>query len=158
MTTFIIPSINRKTLKRAVDSAEATGATVSILLDIDRVGESTMRNELAKQAKTPWLSYLDDDDTITSDYVERLEEEIANHPEADVIHFRQYFCDTGHILPTWPEVTWGNIGIAFSVKKDIALKYPFQTEEHEDYKFIKRIQEAGHNIHFSKYITYRVRH
>jgi glycosyltransferase involved in cell wall biosynthesis len=154
-TTFIIPSIGRPTLQRALDSV--SGHPYLFHVDTERKGEAVVRNELIKQALTEWVSFLDDDDTIYPDYVQRLEEEIIAHPEADVIHFRSYFLH-GQVLPLVPEVMWSNVGISFSVKRQVALDNPFQTEAHEDWYFLERLEQAGYNIHFSKYLTYKVRH
>lgn len=109
---------------------------------------------------------LDDDDTVTDDYVERLQEESKAHPEADVIVFREYFIadlmgddvTEDHFIWNNPRVEWGQIGVAFSVKREVALKYPYQSEPYEDLQFIERIEAAGHKIHFSKYLVYRGRH
>lgn len=157
-TTFIIASIDRLTLQRAIDSVKWQAP---VLHEIDKIRTgcpATVRNNLVKQADTEWVSFLDDDDTATPDYVQRLEEEIAAHPEADVIHFRQYHIDTAHILPVWPEVEWGNVGISFAVKTKIASENPFIEEKYEDFCFLKRLQAKGYNIYFSKYIVYHVRH
>lgn len=142
------------------------------LVEIDKqgIGASAIRNGLIKHANTEWVSFLDDDDTVTSDYVERLREEIENHPEADLIVFREYFIADkmkekepdyaypDHFIWTAPVVHWGQIGIAFSVKKEVALKHPFLEEPNEDFHFVSRIDEAGYNVHFSKYLVYRARH
>lgn len=109
---------------------------------------------------------LDDDDTVTDDYVQRLEEESKANPEADVIVFREYFIadlmeedvTEDHFIWNKPVIEWGQIGIAFSVRREVAVKYPYQTEPHEDLHFMKRIAEAGHKVYFSKYLVYRGRH
>lgn len=156
LTTFIIPSLNRPTLQRAIDSVKEYPYLVQI--DHQNIGAGFTRQELIKQATTEWVSLLDDDDTVTEDYVQRLQEEIEGHPEADLIHFREYFVQTGELLPYWPNVTWGNVGVSFSVKRELALKYPFMSQPFEDYEFIRRLEDYGCNIFFSKYIVYRVRH
>lgn len=155
LTTFIIPTIKRPTLQRAIESAN--GHPIIVLHDKDRIGPGDIRQQMIETVKTPWVSFLDDDDTITYDYVDRLKEEIAKHPEADVIHFREYFL-WGQLLPNWPVVEWGNIGICFSVKTKVALAHPFKSEPYEDYEFVRRIHEAGGNVVFSPHITYKARH
>lgn len=165
LTTFIIPSIDRPTLQRAIDSAKEQ-ALVICHIDTNREGPAASRNYLIAQAKTEWVSMLDDDDTVTDDYVRRLQEESEAHPEADVIVFREYFIadlmeedvTEDHFIWTKPVVEWGQIGIAVSVKREAALKYPYQDEAYEDFEFVKRIVDAGHKIHFSKYLVYRGRH
>lgn len=166
ITTFIIPSIDRPELQRAIDSARKQAP---YLVEIDKfhIGASAIRNGLIKLADTEWVSFLDDDDTVTDDYVQRLKEESEAHPEADVIIFREYFIQDlmeegnpypDHFIWTAPVVHWGQIGIAFSVKREVALKHPFLEEPNEDFHFIERIDQAGHKIHFSKYLVYRARH
>lgn len=157
ITTFIIPSIDRPTLPRAILSAERQ-ADVLHKIDTERIGEGTIRNQLIEQATTEWVSFLDDDDTVTSDYVERLEAEIKANPDADLIYFRAYWADCGAILPAWPMTGGLGTGVFFSVKRDVALKYPFKSEPSEDQHFVGRLEEAGKKIVFSKYLTYRVRH
>lgn len=158
ITTFIIPSVGRPTLQRAIDSAKETGAEVLYKIDSEHRGRSWIRNTLIQQATTEWVSFLDDDDTVFPEYVQRLEEEILAHPEADVIHFREYFMPTGHLFPTWPMVEWGNIGICFSVKRELALRYPFIEQDFEDFKFVETLYNEGYNVYFSKYVTYKARH
>lgn len=157
-TTFIIPSINRPTLERAIKSVERINQPYLVYHDDERAGAGHARQQLIKHVDTDWVSMLDDDDTITEDYVQRLEEEIAAHPDADLIHFRQYFINTGQVFPNWPEVAWGNIGISFSVKTKVARQVGYKSEPYEDFEFVKRVKEAGFNVYFSKYLVYRVRH
>lgn len=155
-TTFLIPSINRKTLGKAMDSVLEANGVYAVHVDSDRKGASYSRNLLVREAKTEWVSFLDDDDVILPNYLEALEKEIEDNPDADLIHFRAYF-PNGHILPNWPEIEFGNVGICFSVKREVALKHPFKDEPHEDLEFVKRLEKEGSTIVFSKEITYRVR-
>lgn len=167
LTTFIIPSIDRPELQRAIDSAKKQ-APYLVQIDKQRIGASAIRNELIRLANTEWVSMLDDDDTVTDDYVQRLKEESEKHPEADVIVFREYFIGElmdgdgakypDHFIWTAPVVHWGQVGIAFSVKRKVAMEHPFIEEPNEDYHFVARLDEAGYKIHFSKYIVYRARH
>ncbi len=158
LTTFIIPSVDRPSLIRAVESAKKTGAEALYQIDYDKRGRSWIRNNLIQQATTPWVSFLDDDDTVYCDYVERLQEEVNAHPEAEVIHFREYFMPTGHLFPTWPVVEWGNVGISFSVKRELALQFPFIEQPYEDFKFVENLHLRGYVVYFSKYVTYKGRH
>lgn len=157
ITTFIVPSIKRSTLRRAIESAEGQ-ALVRFKIDINRTGPSAIRNELIAQARTTWVSMLDDDDTVTDDYVQRLREEWLAHPDADVIIFREYFPKEDKFIWQQPIVKWGNVGIAFSVRREVALKFPFKQVTHEDLDFLLTLQNAGKKIIFSKYIVYRCRH
>lgn len=165
LTTFIIPTIGRDTLPRTVNSV-VKQAPFLVKIDENKEGPGIVRNKLIQDAETDWVSMLDDDDTVTDDYVQRLAEEIKAHPDADVIIFREYFIadlmgddvTEDHFIWREPVIKWGEIGIAFSVKREVALKYPFKSEPHEDLHFVERIAEAGHKVHFSKYLVYRGRH
>lgn len=158
-TTFIIPSVGRETLNRATESVEKTGAKYLVGFDDDNEGPSVVRNRLIKQAETPWVSFLDDDDTVTPDYVERLTRELELSPYADVVIFKEFFLN-GTVIPRKDEpfVKWGNVGIAFSVKRDVALKWPFREIRYEDYEFLKKLEDEGYLISFSPYLTYKERH
>lgn len=169
ITTFIIPSVDRPTLQRAIDSASKQ-APYLVEIDKKRIGAAAIRNGLIKLADTEWVSFLDDDDTVTDDYVKRLREESEKHPEADVIIFREYFIQDlmtsnrgddqypDHFIWQAPVVHWGQFGIAFSVKREVAMKHPFYDEENEDFHFVERLDKLGYKVHFSKYMVYRARH
>ena len=167
ITTFIIPSIGRDTLQRAIDSVSKQ-APYLVEIDEYKIGASAIRNGLIQHATTEWVSFLDDDDTVTDDYVQRLKEESEAHPDADVIIFREYFISDlmdgdgakypDHFIWEVPVVHWGQIGISFSVKREVALQQPFIEEPNEDFHFIERLDQQGYKIHFSKYLVYRCRH
>lgn len=156
ITTFIIPTIGRPTLQRALESVPFT-ADYLYLKDDNGRGPAAIRNQLIQSAQTKWVSMLDDDDTVTPDYVQRLEEELKNHPDADVIYFREYFL-WGQVMPLHPHCGWGNVGISFSVRRDLAIEMPFRDERYEDFEFIHRLERAGKKIVFSNYLTYKARH
>lgn len=156
-TTFIIPSLDRPTLERAIDSCRVQ-AEYLVGVDYQHVGPAAMRNDLIRHAQTEWISFCDDDDTVTSDYVQRLNEEIEKNPDVDLIYFRAYWAEYGLMFPAWPMTGGFGTGIFFSVKREIAMEFPFLDEASEDQQFVDRIEKAGKKIVFSKYITYRVRH
>src|SRR6187549_32032 len=161
LTTFIIPSIGRPTLQRAIDSVREHPYLVEI--DKNKIGEAAIRNGLIKLAETEYVSFLDDDDTVTADYVEKLELEVAKAKNKgiipDLIVFKEYFIGElmntkgmeDHFIWQKPEVEFGEIGIAFSVRRQIALDHQFLDEKHEELYLVKRVQEAGYNIIFSPY-------
>src|SRR3954466_11788570 len=97
-TTFIIPSCGRDTLQRAIESAETAGGKVLTDFDHKHEGPSVIRNKLIQKAETDWVSFLDDDDTVTPDYVERLTRELEMSPDADCVIFKEYFLN-GTVIP-----------------------------------------------------------
>lgn len=116
LVTFIIPTVGRQTLLRAVESVRVQtdrdwycmvlgdGLDPSTMMydyrgkggnpDITCHGlphyrhEATVRNVGLRQVKTEWVAWLDDDDTVDENYVAWLREDIeATNP--DVVIFRQ---------------------------------------------------------------------
>ena len=85
-----------------------------------------MRNIGIRQARSEWIGFLDDDDTLDSHYVEWLME-VENN--SDVVIFRQIFPKedgTVAVFPAEEEIVWGNVGISYAVRRDWALKVPFK--------------------------------
>lgn len=155
LTTFIIPTIGRGTLWRAINSCGDSPVLVGH--DKDRIGEGEIRNRLVKMADTEWVSFLDDDDSVTEDYVDRLTEEVEKNPGADVIIFRQYSLGK-QVLPIVDRIVWGNIGCSYSIRTEVAKEFPFKSEPHEDIRLLERITSSSRRIVFSDYMVYRVRH
>jgi hypothetical protein len=155
ITTFIIPSVRRDTLQRAIDSIGDNPYLVGF--DDDHIGQSLIKNQLIAQVTTEWVSFLDDDDIILPNYVAALKHEIERHPTADIVHFKQYFTHTGQLFPALQVVKWGCIGVGFSVRRSVILEYPFQNEKHEDLHVVERIIAGGHIIYFSPELTYIMR-
>ena len=59
------------------------------IMDNKSFGISEKRNELMKLARGSHLAWIDDDDDVTDNYVDRLTETIEKNPDVDVISFNQ---------------------------------------------------------------------
>jgi len=59
------------------------------LMDNKSLGISEKRNELMKIARGSHLAWIDDDDDVADNYVEKLTQTIADNPTVDVISFNQ---------------------------------------------------------------------
>lgn len=178
--TFIIPSIGRPTLVNALRSLmnnnnplwcaivvfDGIDIPLPILNSkiiskpIKKIGfkncAGRVRNLGIKDVKTDWVAFLDDDDQVTPDYVERLEYEISNHSNADVILFRMlHHSDT--VMPPSKSIILHKTGISFAIKKSVALNYPFQSCTYEDFALLIRLQQSGRPIYVSDFLTYIVR-
>lgn len=154
----MIPTLKRSSLKEAI--ASCGELPVLVEKDTHRTGAGPSRNRAIGRTKTLWVAFLDDDDQYSPDFLERfLEAERDGEP--DVIIFRMQYPD-GRVLPKVPKVIWGNVGIAFAVKTELAKKYPFVKgangfEQNEDYLFLKTLEENGAKIVFSPHVVYLVK-
>ena len=177
--TFITPTVGRDTLQRACDSVDAQhndgwyhyvigdGLLPNVTPTSQRSiieaphwrHEAKVRNFGIQMTGTPWVAFLDDDDTVDETYVQILSEEIEDTPEVEVIIFRQtiptemqHFGDK--VIPSTPEILWGNTGISYACTTAIAMAHPFKRSKHEDLLQLTAFEAAGAKIKFSDHILY----
>lgn len=129
LITFVMPTVNRETLMRSVDSVvnqtdpdwqlivgfDGFSELPSINYTIDprvsywpiadklgnsKNGAGTVRNFLMSKVTTGWVGFIDDDDTIKASYVEWLKQEIASY-RPDCVIFRMTWSDehNNQVLP-----------------------------------------------------------
>ena len=188
LITFIIPTINRITLANTLislleqtiikwkaiiifDGCSPTNQyLLSILSDsrflclsITKLGKENhagyIRNIGLELADTPWVGFVDDDDILTSNYVERLQEEIIITPSADTIVFKM--ADRGRIIPplNYNKIIAGEVGISFAYKRSLIQEgFVFEPSSIEDFNLLKKMETAKKRIVFSPFVTYLVRH
>ena len=71
----------------------------SILLSQPQGGEGAARNRGIGIARFDWLLFLDSDDWIAPDYLERMGDSIASHPDLDAVHCGWKLVDpTGNVF------------------------------------------------------------
>ena len=83
-----IPSIPSRTqlLQRAMDSVANqtyTPSVVSVIYDVDARGAAQTRNEAWRRTDAPWIAFLDDDDELYPQHLERL---VAESDDADLVY------------------------------------------------------------------------
>lgn len=120
-----------------------------------------VRNQLLeKQINSEWIGFLDDDDTLTSDYVEGLKLESSKN-NFDCCIFRMILKD-GTVIPRYGDNSLyvGNVGISFSIKTSFLKQNNifFESSESEDFGLVKKAFENKATIHISQHITYKVNH
>lgn len=120
------------------------------------------RNQLFGRISTPWLAFVDDDDSVRPDYLDRLNEARAAHPTARCVVFRMSYDpqDTKVLPPLGTVVPVKNkVGISFAVAKSLLddLGLRFVNGPTEDFDLLNRIHAAGEPIVFSPHIVYNVR-
>ena len=108
--------------------------------------------------ETEWIGFLDDDDTLSNDYISKLKEEILFNNNIDVCLFRMCYSN-GYILPSLSDknIIRNKVGISFAIKSYIAKDNLFNNNPFEDYFFLKNLQSKKYKILISSYITYFVR-
>jgi glycosyltransferase involved in cell wall biosynthesis len=186
MITFIIPSIGRDTLGRTLRSlihqTDPLWTCMVVMDGVDiprdlptderikfmkldqKTGESNhggrVRNVGMKASTdSTWFAFVDDDDTVTSDYVEKLKKSIHEMPDIDVFIFRMINKDG--IFPPLKETYFKKyrVGISFAIQSSIFSNdgICFEPSDEEDYDFLNSVRKTGKNIHILPYICYIVR-
>jgi len=181
--TFIIPTIGRSTLINSIDSLlnqtdnnwnaiivfDGIKQNITIndnrikIIEITKCGlknsAGSVRNEGIKLCNnSTWIGFLDDDDTLSKDYIEKLKEEININNNIDVCIFRMGY-EYGYILPSMYDknIIRNKVGISFAIKKNINDTILFENNPYEDYFFLKKMQYKKYKILISSYVTYFVR-
>ena len=146
MITFIMPSINRPTIARAIESlVKQTNPNWKLWVVYDgfwaeppfkedprvqsmffhpKIGTGNMAANVRKMAfprvDTDWIGFLDDDDWLAENYVARFYEEVGKSPWLSLICFRMLYGDV--IIPPMevnqlPGIKNGQVGISLAIRK-----------------------------------------
>lgn len=176
MITFVIATLNRPTLERAVRSlleqedpdwraiVVGDGVVPSAPEDrrirvfaVERLGHpSHVRNRGVDRVRTRSTAFLDDDDRLTPDYVTCWRKQCTG---ADVLVFRMRHPQLGE-LPQDDCVRHGNVGISFAVRTRLLHSTPFRADylySNEDFELLHDLEERGALIRFSPDCCYLVR-
>jgi glycosyltransferase involved in cell wall biosynthesis len=184
MLTFIIPSIGRPTLQRAINSLlnqthdgwkaivvfDGIEPTISApnekvtFMTVEKSGvglngAGAVRNYGMKCVETEWIAFLDDDDTVANDYVEYFFKEIQEFPQVDVVIFRMRNKGVNILPPLETDNFYCcKVGISFAFKKKIVNEGNFMTPSGlEDYNYLNSLRAKKYCIMISPYVKYFVR-
>jgi len=184
---FIIPTINRSTLKNTIESlmnqtCPEWNAFVlfdgieknEILIDprinyrsiekkgrgVNQAGE--VRNigfniVIEEKIEIPWIGFVDDDDTLSPYYIEYLKEEIQKE-NSDAVLFRMKREED--IFPPihCKKIEMCQVGISFALhRRVIEQGIRFQSSGVEDYFLLNRLYENYFKIYFSSKVAYFVK-
>jgi glycosyltransferase involved in cell wall biosynthesis len=184
MITFIIPTIGRESLLKSIESlirqtirewlaiiifdgvknniGDISDSRITIL-EIEKMGVAinnagNVRNYGMSFVETEWIAFLDDDDIIADDYIEKFYEEYESYSNIDVLIFRMNL--DGRIIPKLKTDNFYvcDVGISFIIKKDIfdnGIK--FIPDGAEDFMYLDNIRKAGYKMMISPYIKYFVK-
>ena len=181
--TFIIPSLNRSTITRTVDSLlNQTNPNWNAIilydgvvgtvfdderiktLDIPKTGlvgpangqSGLVRNVGIKMVKTEWIGFLDDDDTIDVNYVSTLSEKYL---EKDFVVWRMKY-QNGLIIPPLfsNDLFFGGVGISFCYKNKFNNLLFDKNRDGEDFDFLMKLKSLTNKWVITPEILYNVRH
>lgn len=108
--SFIIPSLNRASLKRTIDSIELwPGDEVLVEFDIPRsnMWGNPQRNRAMERAKGDYLAFVDDDDYYVPGHREVMDRMMQEFPDKPVLFRIKY--PNGDVLWKEKEVNPGNV-------------------------------------------------
>jgi len=182
LITFIIPSIGRPTLERTIRSLQAMtdpywkaiivfdGIHPTLGVDDERITmisvqktgminhAGQVRNYGISLATTPWVGFVDDDDSLQPEYMTHVRQHIEEE-DPDVVIFRML--DHGKILPplTSTDFCINQVGISFCVKRVLCVEEEcwFIPCGCEDFVLLDRIRNKGKKIFMSPHVDYLVR-
>ena len=181
IVTFIIPSKGRPSLSNTIESLKNQSKNIwkaiiifdginptiiehdsrITIMTIEKKGRlnyaAQVRNAGILKVNTKWVAFVDDDDRLTEDYLERFEQEVKKN--SDIIIFRMV--SNNQIIPPFEHTDFikDNVGISFAAKTSLFKNDNFWFEESrtEDFDLLDRFRSNGKSIILSKYITYIVR-
>jgi hypothetical protein len=127
-------------------------------------GAGEIRNQIIRNyATSKWVAFVDDDDTLSPDYIEHWETGRQHEQSADVIIFRME--SLKRIIPPLAHgsiARKNSVGISFAVRKELFVRkqngIAFVPNKAEDYNFLKLAQTCKATILISTdCVTYFVR-
>lgn len=184
LITFIIPTLNRPTLERTITSLinqnNPNWEAIVIFdgvepielstdprirsIQIAKTGKSNhageVRNQGIQQVKTEWIGFVDDDDYLSPDYVDCLDEEIKLNNNVEVVIFRMYHPIRAEVIPAPQHKNFlkCHVGISFSMKTSLFhAGAQFKPGPTEDFDLLDSIRMQGHKMVMSPYLTYWIR-
>jgi len=178
--TFIIPSIGRPTIIRTIKSLQnlsnpnwraivvfdGVKSNISHIHDKrisyyeikkrgrDNMAGTTRNYAINKVDNTDWIGFVDDDDTISPNYIDVLLQDSKFNTDCIVFHMLL----DDRIVPNsnTTSLIRNDVGISFCVKTDILKRILFKNSKSEDYDLLERLSKTN-SILLSNNLTYFVR-
>ncbi len=117
-----------------------------------------VRNIGMSLIKTDWIAFIDDDDTISKDYLTIFTQEIKTDKLIDCIIFRMV--SDNKIIPSnnLPVLIKGHIGISFIYRTSLYKEgFIFYSCDIEDYVLLKELEDNNKKIIILPYIKYFIK-
>ena len=187
--TFIIPSYGRESLNDTLASLQEQSDSdweALIVCDprwVPGIGQSKedkrvyyvrgwdrsaglLRNIGIKEANGEWVAFVDDDDTVSPQYVEHLREHSEDYPQVDVVIFRMLHPTYGVLPPqNMPVLQQGLVGISYALKREIQPRFikenvvsstDTRLNTHEDIQLLQELRNQNYEMYFSPHVDYKV--
>jgi glycosyltransferase involved in cell wall biosynthesis len=179
--TFIIPSINRPSIINAVNSLlNQTNPNWECIIIYDgvdgfkfddvriktviteKIGGSSsfhgisglVRNVGLNMVNTDWIGFLDDDDTLDSNYVHTL---FTKYNDYDFIIWKMKYTN-GLILPRGNSIEFGDVGISYCYKNKFENLRFDKNRDGEDFDFLIKLKSLTNNFIIAPEVYYNIRH
>lgn len=180
--TFIIPTMGRQTLERAVSSLILQNVPnwkalivfdgnydVNYVATDDRIKivkadvgghAGLVRNYGINMVDTDWIAFLDDDDWLESTYMQKLRGYSDSHPEWDLVIFTYKDVVNNVTIPDkkLKKIEECKVGISFAVKTEFVNKnnIRFTPNAIEDFRFLDLCETNGAKYFISHDLQYYV--
>lgn len=177
LVTFIIPTMNRKTLKASLNSLILQtnpnwravvifdGLEINPVIQDPRIiylscdkkkHAGLVRNEGFPWVASEFIAFLDDDDWVSPSYVS----DIYHYKDYELIIFTYRDVVNNNIQPPigYRKLEFGHVGISFVVKTKFVLEHDieFRKKDCEDWVFIEECLQHGIKYRMTDKINYFV--
>ena len=179
--TFVIPSINRPSIINAVNSLlNQTNPNWECIIIYDgvdgfkfddvriktviteKIGGSSsfhgisglVRNVGLNMVNTDWIGFLDDDDTLDSNYVHTL---FTKYNDYDFVIWKMKYTN-GLILPRGNSIQFGDVGISYCYKNKFENLRFDKNRDGEDFDFLIKLKSLTNNFIIAPEVYYNIRH
>ena len=179
--TFIIPTLGRHTLERAVSSLKSQSLNSwKALIVFDNNYETNyepldprvqvikadvgghaglVRNYGIEKVETDWMAFLDDDDWVENTYVQKLKNYTARDPY-DIVIFTYKDVTNGNTVPhrKLKRIEACKVGISFAVRTEFVKNHNIRFTPYavEDFRFLDECDRAGAKYIITHDLQYHV--
>lgn len=143
------------------------GGRVRVIKLERRIGQGSnsaglVRNVGMAEVTTPWVGFVDDDDTVSPDYVRHLRADVHRHPLVKTVIFRMVGSN-GFVLPPASHQVFllSCVGISFALNMEMIRSNGllFIPDAVEDFQMLLRVERVkpGVQMLLSSHVDYYVR-
>lgn len=146
---YIIPSINRSTILRTVESIQQNDLTATILIAAGG-GAGDNRNvglNMSTSESFDWIGFIDDDDYYSPDFKKELDSKF------DIVIFKMN--RAGRITPKH-EIRKGSVGISYFIKGSLYKEHPykFDNKHAQDWRFFENYYKLTTKVKITENVYY----